>query len=282
MRHYSPLRYPGGKGKIANYFKTIFELNNLIDGVYVEPYAGGASIALSLLFSGYASKVIVNDINISIFAFWSSVLNNTEELSKLIRDTPVTIKTWEHLREIQNSKREFDLLELGFSTFFLNRSNRSGILDAGVIGGRNQSGKWKIDARFNKGELINRIEQIALYRDRIEVYNFDAIELIRRLKNTLPSKTLFYMDPPYYLKGRDLYLNYYDKADHVAVAKEIKKIVNQTWVVTYDRIPFIQRLYRNYPQLEYTLNYSASKAHKGNELMVFSNNISIPNLQLQS
>jgi len=203
-------------------------------------------------------------------------------LSKLIRDTPVTIKTWEHLREIQNSKREFDLLELGFSTFFLNRSNRSGILDAGVIGGRNQSGKWKIDARFNKGELINRIEQIALYRDRIEVYNFDAIELIRRLKNTLPSKTLFYMDPPYYLKGRDLYLNYYDKADHVAVAKEIKKIVNQTWVVTYDRIPFIQRLYRNYPQLEYTLNYSASKAHKGNELMVFSNNISIPNLQLQS
>lgn len=69
MDYCSPLRYPGGKGKVADYFKQIFRDNSLYDGVYVEPYAGGASVALSLLFNEYVSKIIINDIDRSIFAF---------------------------------------------------------------------------------------------------------------------------------------------------------------------------------------------------------------------
>ncbi len=161
MIYYSPLRYPGGKGRLSAYFKQIYKANSLCGGAYVEPYAGGAAVALSLLIDGYASKVIINDIDLSIYSFWHSVINKTEELCRLIRDTQVDVKTWERQRRIHKERGQHNLLELGFSTFFLNRSNRSGILDAGIIGGKSQSGKWKIDARFNKNELIKRIQRIS-------------------------------------------------------------------------------------------------------------------------
>lgn len=275
MHFYTPLRYPGGKGKVADYFKQIFRENLLYDGVYVEPYAGGASVALSLLFNEYASKIIINDIDRSIFAFWYSVLNKTDDLCKLIKNTPITIEIWDKQKKIQKEKNKHSLLKVGFSTFFLNRTNRSGILNAGIIGGRQQTGKWKIDARYNKSVLINRIERIALYKNKIELHNSDAVELVRDLLKTLPAKTLFYFDPPYYVKGKDLYLNYYEDKDHEQIATEISKVNKQKWIVTYDNVLPIKQLYNNYRQVKYTLHYSAAKANKGEEVMIFSNNIYI-------
>jgi DNA adenine methylase len=275
MHFYTPLRYPGGKGKVADYFKQIFRENLLYDGVYVEPYAGGASVALSLLFNEYASKIIINDIDRSIFAFWYSVLNKTDDLCKLIKDTPITIEIWDKQKKIQKEKNKHSLLKVGFSTFFLNRTNRSGILNAGIIGGRQQTGKWKIDARYNKSVLINRIERIALYKNKIELHNSDAVELVRDLLKTLPAKTLFYFDPPYYVKGKDLYLNYYEDKDHEQIATEISKVNKQKWIITYDNVLPIKQLYNNYRQVKYTLHYSAAKANKGEEVMIFSNNIYI-------
>ena len=275
MEFYSPLRYPGGKGKVADYFKQLFKENLLYDGVYIEPYAGGASVALSLLFNEYASKIIINDIDRSIFAFWHSVLNETESLCRNINDSPVSIEFWQKQKEIQKEKTEHDLLTVGFSTFFLNRTNRSGILSAGVIGGQGQSGNWKIDARFNKKDLIGRIQKIASYKGKIELFNSDAVELVKLLKTTLPQKSLFYFDPPYYVKGKDLYLNYYEFNDHKEIAQEISTLHDQKWIVTYDSVPTIQNLYNDFRQLKYSLNYSAAQASKGEELMIFSNNLSI-------
>jgi DNA adenine methylase len=273
MSFYSPLRYPGGKAKVAEYFKQVIKDNLLCDGVYVEPYAGGASIALSLLFNEYVSRVIINDIDRAIFAFWYAVLNKTNELCKLINDTAVNIKTWEQQKVIYREKDKSSLLELGFSTFFLNRTNRSGILKAGVIGGRRQEGKWKIDARFNKNDLISRIERIAAYKRRIELHNLDAVELVRSLRTTLPNKTLFYFDPPYYVKGKDLYYNYYADKDHNEIAVEISKVKKQKWILTYDSVSYIKQLYKNYHQFKYTLNYSAARSGKGEEVMIFSDDL---------
>ena len=275
MDFYSPLRYPGGKGKVADYFKQIFKDNLLYDGVYVEPYAGGASVALSLLFNEYASKIIINDIDRSIYAFWYSVLNETESLCQLISDTNVTVDIWEEQKAIQKTKAEHSLLNVGFSTFFLNRTNRSGILNAGIIGGKNQDGIWKIDARYNKADLIKRIERIAMYCDKIELHNSDATKLVRSLKRKLPSKTLIYFDPPYYVKGKDLYLNYYGHEDHKEIADEICTLDRQKWIVTYDCVDPIKELYLQYRQLNYNLNYSAAQANKGKEVMIFSNNLAI-------
>ena len=270
----SPLRYPGGKLKVVDYVKRLFEVNDLMDGTYIEPYAGGASVALTLLFSEYASNIKINDIDRSIYAFWHSVLNETEALCRLVVDTPVNMEIWHAQREVQQRKQDAELLELGFSTFFLNRTNRSGILSGGVIGGKEQTGNFKIDARYNKEDLIERIESIAEYADRIELTSMDAVELIKSIKKPT-KKTFCYLDPPYYVKGRDLYLNYYNDDDHRAIAKAIKKYKGK-WIISYDAVDFIRELYKDYRQKEYYLSYSAGNPAKGREIVVYSDGLVIP------
>lgn len=274
----SPLRYPGGKLKVVDYVKRLFEENDLMDGIYIEPYAGGASVALTLLFNEYASRIRINDIDRSIYAFWHSVLNETEDLCRLVSDTPVNMDMWQVQREVQLHKQETELLELGFSTFFLNRTNRSGILSGGVIGGKNQDGNFKIDARFNKEDLIDRIESVAEYADRIELTSMDAVELIKSIRRPA-EKSFCYLDPPYYVKGRDLYLNYYNDDDHRDIAKAIKKYKGK-WIISYDAVPFISELYKEYRQKEYYLSYSAGNPAKGKEIIVYSDGLIVPDSEV--
>lgn len=280
MRTYvSPLRYPGGKLKVVDYVKQLMVVNDLTGGTYIEPYAGGASVALSLLFSKFAGRIKINDIDRAVYAFWYSVLNETDALCRLISDTPVTMDTWQVQHELQKHKTEADLLELGFSTFFLNRTNRSGILNGGVIGGKEQQGTWKIDARYNKKDLIERIEHVAGYADLIELTSMDAVALIKRYKRTPTAKTFCYLDPPYYVKGQDLYLNYYRDEDHQDIAKAIKKFKGQ-WIISYDAVDFISELYKDYRQKEYYLSYSAGNPARGKEIMVYSNGLIIPEAEI--
>jgi len=273
---YSPLRYPGGKGKLAEFVKIIFKRNDLLEGYYIEPYAGGASIALSLLFSGYASKIIINDFDKSIFSFWHSVINETDELCKLINDSPINVDVWRQQKEIQKQKEEASLLQLGFSTFFLNRTNRSGIITAGVIGGNDQLGNYKIDARFNKKDLISRIQQIGKRADSILLYNLDAIELIRNISSELPEKTLIYFDPPYYIKGKQLYANHYKHEDHLLVSQMINGIFEHKWLVSYDNEKEIRNLYKKNKKFTYSLNYSAVNSTSGSEVIIYHKDLIIP------
>ena len=278
-RFVSPLRYPGGKLKVVDYIKQLMEENDLCGGSYIEPYAGGANVALSLLLSKYVKRIKINDIDMSIYAFWHSVLMETEALCRMIQDTEVTMEIWERQHEVQKHKCEADLLELGFSTFFLNRTNRSGILNGGVIGGKAQTGKYKIDARYNKKDLIERIEIIAAQRNKIELTCMDAVALIKRYKRIPAAKTLCYLDPPYYVKGKDLYLNYYNDNDHRMIAEAIMKYKGK-WIVSYDAVEFIKKLYEGYRQTEYYLSYSAGSPSKGRELMVFSDGLILPELEV--
>lgn len=278
-KYVSPLRYPGGKLKVVDYIKRLFEVNDLVGGTYIEPYAGGASVALSLLFDRYAGRIKINDIDRSIYAFWHSVLNNTDALCRLISDTPITMDVWQTQHELQKHKEEADLLELGFRTFFLNRTNRSGILNGGVIGGKEQTGNFKIDARYNKVDLIERIERIAGYADLIELTSMDAMALLKRYKRTPAAKTFCYLDPPYHVKGRDLYLNYYNDDDHRAIAETIKRYKGE-WIISYDAVDFIKELYSDYRQKEYYLSYSAGNRSKGKEIMVYSDGLTLPDAEI--
>ena len=280
MEFLSPLRYPGGKAKVADFVRCLIKKNALLDGTYVEPYVGGGSVALSLLFNEYVKDIYINDKDIAIYAFWYSVLHEPEALCKLIKDTPVTVETWFKLRDYQDQKDNVDLLHLGFSTFFLNRTNRSGILKAGVIGGYEQTGNYKIDARFNKEDLIKRIERIADYSDRLHLTNEDAVTLVQRLNKELPYNTLFYLDPPYYIKGKGLYLNYYNDNDHQNIANSISDFREHKWIISYDNVDFIANLYSRFRQKTFELNYSASNSGKGKEIMIFSDNLVIPSHKL--
>jgi DNA adenine methylase len=279
QNRFSPLRYPGGKAKLSAYVENIFDINELNDGHYVEPYAGGAGVALALMFSERASHIHINDINLGVYAFWHSVLYETEELSKKIADTVVSIEQWAIQKSIMKNAHEATLLEIGFAMFFLNRTNRSGIINAGVIGGQKQDGNWKIDARYNKLELLERIEHIAEYRDRISLYNLDACKLIESIAPKLPSKSLIYFDPPYYMKGNSLYENHYKPEDHQAIFDMIKSNVNTHWIVSYDNVAPIREIYAGMRQLIYDIGYSARDVYNGSEVIIFSQGLAIPTTQ---
>ena len=279
MRFNTPLRYPGGKGKLTPYLKLVFEHNDLVGGSYVEPYAGGAGVALNLLADGYASCIHLNDLNSSVFAFWYSVINHSEELCSKIFDVKVTIDEWYKQKAILNDPSNHSLIDVGFSTFFLNRTNRSGILLGGVIGGKKQDGDWKLDARFNKNSLIDRIEKIAILRDRISLYNLDAAKLIKAVLPTLPKKTLVYLDPPYYVKGQGLYQNHYKHDDHLAIADLVQKEIKQHWIVSYDHTSEIDQMYKQRAKIAYGINYSAQSRYKGAEVMFFSESLILPDEQ---
>lgn len=270
VEYYSPLRYPGGKGKLAPFVESVFETNNLCDAYYVEPFAGGASVALSLLVNEYARRIYINDLDRSIYAFWHSVLNETEALCRLIRNTPVTVGTWKRQKQIQRNKQTADVLSLGFSTFFLNRTNRSGILNGGIIGGLSQCDRWKIDARYNKPELIKRIERVAFYRHRIHLSNTDATQFVSKIRNHLPPGTLLYFDPPYYVKGRALYHNYFLHEDHKGLSDLVRDLTAYHWIVSYDNTPEIRKMYTGFKRLQYSLHYCAASSRNGHEVMFFS------------
>lgn len=275
----TPLRYPGGKGKLTNFIRLVFEENNLLDGHYAEPYAGGAGVGINLLMLEYASCVHLNDLDPSVFAFWHSVLNSSDELCKRIRDVKLDMTEWAKQKAVQRQPENHSLLELGFSTFFLNRTNRSGILNGGVIGGNSQTGEWKIDARFNKVDLCRRIEKIALYRSRIRIYNLDAADMITGVLPSLPQKSLVYLDPPYYDKADRLYKNFYKHDDHVAIAKLVKTKIKIPWIVSYDHMPEIVEMYDGFPKISYGMNYSASSYYEGSEVMFFSKKLKIPDTE---
>ncbi|NQT67444.1 MAG: DNA adenine methylase [Actinobacteria bacterium] len=275
---YSPLRYPGGKNKLAKFIAKICVDNN-INGHYVEPYAGGASVALYLLLEEKISKITINDYDRSIYAFWYSILENTNRICDLIKSTDININNWEKARKIQNNKIEANLLDLGFSTFFLNHTNISGIINGGIIGGKNQNGKYKMDCRFNKNDLIKRIKRIAKYKKNIFLYNLDAIKLIEKIqRESENSQTIFYFDPPYYQKGASLYINYYKYDDHKTVSESIKNIKNIHWIVSYDDTPEIEELYKwvgKNMQKRYSISHNAHRAKIGKEILFFSNNLII-------
>jgi DNA adenine methylase len=274
----SPLRYPGGKTKLKNYLADLLDINNIC-GTYIEPFAGGAGAALSLLFNECVDEIVINDIDRSIFALWYSILYQPEILCEKILYTPISLDQWHKQKKIQEKKLTCNLLDLGFSTLFLNRTNRSGVISAGVIGGYEQSGEYKLDCRFNKEDLINKIFQISDKSEQIHLYNLDCIGFFDQIENRFDyNNSLVYLDPPYYNKGKKLYTNFYKHDDHANLANYITNNLNYSWITSYDDTPEIREIYNEYDLRinNYSINHSAGKMHKGNEIMIYSNDIIIP------
>lgn len=274
---YSPLRYPGGKAQFAPFIASLMEKNGLVGGHYLEPYAGGAGVALELLFNDYASHVHINDLDPAVHAFWVTVTRYPDELLDLLYSTPVTMDEWYRWRSILREETQANAVERGFATLFMNRTNRSGILKGGVIGGKEQSGSYKLDARFKKDVLAARIQKIAQYAPNITVHCEDALKLLEQCDNFLPEQSLIYLDPPYYVKGRGLYRNYYQHEDHLAIAKTLQSPdFARPWVVSYDNAAEIRDMYQLSRGLSYGLNYTAQKRYVGNEVMFFSQTLRVP------
>ncbi|MHB1098713.1 MAG: DNA adenine methylase [Burkholderiales bacterium] len=274
----TPLRYPGGKTQLAPFVSELLRTNDLLQCVYCEPFAGGAGIACRLLLNGTIAEAWINDIDPAIYAFWHSVLNSTEQLCERIEHVKVDIAEWHRQRQIHAEERD-NLLDLGFATFFLNRTNRSGILTGGVIGGLNQTGTYSIDCRFGRDELIRKIKRIAIYKDQIHLTSIDARQYIVSALNKLPRHALVNIDPPYYRAGPDLYTNSYQHQDHLLLANEVRRIQHR-WMLTYDDAPEICSMYAGFTQYRKTLTYYAQVKRSAAELLILSDNLTPPPILL--
>ncbi|MBD3654300.1 DNA adenine methylase [Kangiella sp.] len=269
VKFQTPLRYPGGKARLGPWLAWLMRHNSISGGIYAEPYAGGAGAAFYLLNNQYVRSIFINDLDPVIHAFWWAVLNDTNELIRLIDSTPVDISSWQKQRDVLASHEEYSKTEVGFATFFLNRTNRSGILKAGVIGGINQDGNYKIDARYNKENLKQRILMIARHRKRINLTNLDALDFMSDVVPEFGNKSLVYFDPPYFNKGSQLYRNFYNPEDHKKIGQAVSQI-QSPWLVTYDNCHPIKDIYSKHKMQEFSLIYSTNQARpRATEIMVY-------------
>lgn len=272
VNRYTPLRYPGGKARFAPFVKKVYDKFELKGGKYAEVYAGGAGVAIDLLLTGFCEDIYINDIDPAIYSFWKSVSDYSTELIDMIDSVEISMDEWYKQKEILNNTGRHTILDVGFATFFLNRTNRSGILKAGVIGGKNQEGNYKLDSRFNKKNLIGRLKAIAKKSEYIHVYNMDAIDFLQEMNRVLSRDDFIYLDPPYYVKGQGLYRNFYHHSDHELVRDELMRM-KCNWLVSYDNCDQIKEIYDGCVAKEYSLGYSANVVKDGKEIVFFSDRL---------
>lgn len=273
----TPLRYPGGKSMMTNFFIDLFKINDLHNVVYAEPYAGGAGAAINLLLSNSVDRILINDANIGIYSFWRYVVEENNRFSDLIQNCEVSIREWRRWKDVFKTATE-PSFELGFATFFLTRTNRSGVLNAGPIGGTTEiqqaEAKYKIDCRFNRQNLSKKILEIGSHSEQIEISNLDALAFLQR--NNMREDLFVYLDPPYFRQGKSLYMDYYKQENHQSLADFLREMALFDWVLSYDNVPEIRMMYKSFPLYEFDLNYSVRTIRKGKELLLHSGHISLP------
>lgn len=277
MAFHSPLRYPGGKGRLTAWMSELLLHNEISGGWYVEPYAGGAGMAINLLIAEQVNRILINDIDPAIHAFWCATMDHCEEMVDRLMSVPLTIEERDRQMAVYRRGISAHRVDLGFAALYLNRTSVSGSLTGGAIGGRSQKGRYKIDARFNRETLACRLRAIAERPNRISIYNMDALDFLRNVHRKLPDNTLIYLDPPYFHKGAALYRNAYDPSDHQQVARVVKRL-EHAWVLTYDDCREIRDLYAWASGTEFSLWYSATRrsARRQGEVMFWSRNLTLP------
>lgn len=264
---------------MAPFMKLLIEKTGHTNGVYIEPFAGGAGIAIDCLLNEIVSEIVINDLDKGIYSFWRAILEETGRFIGDVMSKPLSVEEWEKQRHVYLMDNQRYSYELGFATFYLNRTNRSGIIKGGLIGGKEQTGKWTLDVRFNREALASRIHDVASRKGQIHIYNEDISSFLSRYVPMYAGNTMVYFDPPYYKKGKELYMNFFTHNDHVRIRSEIEQLQGIDWVITYDDCPEILDLYSEHICRHMNWNYSAATKRTVNEIVIFQNAEMIPTEQ---
>lgn len=279
MRSASPLRYPGGKGSLARFLTDLLDANDLRGCAYFEPFAGGAGAALNLLCRDVVERVHINDADPRVYAFWSAVLRENDRFVGRIQSVRLDILEWHRQNAVCANPAGHSIFDVGFAAFYMNRCNRSGVMKgAGPIGGYKQEGEWRLDVRFSRETLVERVAALGALRERILVTGLDAIEF---LKQSLPSglgraKVFVYADPPYVVNGKRLYLNAYSAKDHAAFAAYLGRQSVLPWLVSYDDALLVRELYAEYQMSALPIRYSLQHKRAAQELLIAPHRVYLP------
>ncbi len=243
QRILSPLRYPGAKARLATFVAEVLKLNKLKPKLMVEPFAGGLSVSLKLLQAGYVEKIAIGEKDPLVASFWKVAFDQTAWLMKEIRTIPITIERWKYFRGSEFTTDR----ERALACIFINRTSFSGIMatSAGPIGGQKQESDYKIDCRFNRDMLCNRLEKIGALKDKVVFIENSSWEatLKKASQSGYKKKDVFYyLDPPFYFKANKLYRHYFSDEDHQELHDTITR-EKSPWLLSYDMADAIVEKY---------------------------------------
>lgn len=266
----SPFRYPGGKGFLTGFLDSQLEQLDQGSRQYVEPFAGGAGAAFNLLSRERADHIHLNDLDIRVFSAWKAILQENDKFVAALQKCDVSLETWKWAKELVDRPTQNYSFDLGFATFFINRTSRAGIITgSGPIGGYKQSGEWKIDARFYRDTMVKRVKWIGENADKVSLYRLPAVDFLKECESKLdPVRTLYFIDPPYVKIGSRLYLDGMLDGGHEYLAQYINDNHLVHWIMTYDDHPLIRNLYEECKIRHLQVNYSLGRSRKENEVLI--------------
>ncbi|MHB1439982.1 MAG: DNA adenine methylase [Cuniculiplasma sp.] len=268
----TPLRYPGGKTWLLDYVKEFIKFHKLELKAIIEPYAGSASVSIGLLREGLVDKAYICEKDPLIVAFWNAVLNQNEEFVEFIQSLEVSLETWLSFKKylIFDSVHKYNTVELAGAFLFFNRTNYSGIIKGGPLGGKKQQSSYKFDCRFNREKIIEKIQGLHNLEGRLHVAEVDGISFMQRITSGTAENLLFYVDPPYYGAGRELYRYFFTDGDHENLSIFLKKL-EHPWLLSYDDAEFIRDLYTNNEKFPVYTDYQSGNLRRNVRELLISN-----------
>jgi DNA adenine methylase len=282
-RYASPLRYPGGKARMAPWLTDTFEalLWPMDVEIWLEPFGGGAGAALTALASGRVPEAWIVEANPALAAFWTTVMNDGPAMADRVERTVPTLGMFQDSRQTVAAALDgerIDTFKLGLAAFILNRCSRSGMIlpSVGPIGGKAQTGLHTVAARFNAAALADRIRTVHALGDRFKVFAGDGISFLEDLPASGVQDEVFcFVDPPYIGVGNDLYAIGMDDDLHQRLANALNRLT-APWLLTYDAHPQIPQLYPDSQVLEFDIPHTAGSSRVGTEYLVLGPGMGAP------
>jgi DNA adenine methylase len=229
----SPFRYPGGKSWLIPYVRR-WLLNIKSPVHFVEPFAGGANVGLTVALENLAEHVTLVELDKDIATVWQTILGNqASRLTKMIVSFPISKRA---VRSALKSTTRSQLSH-AFNTLLKNRVRRGGIMteDASLLNfGENGRG---IKSRWYPETLKKRIDAISQHRQKISFFWGDGLEFIQNVGKT--QNLAFFIDPPYTGAGRRLYRHF--EIDHRKLFETVAEL-SGSWLLTYDNSKEIRAL----------------------------------------
>lgn len=230
----SPFRYPGGKTWLVPYVRNWLLSRKNKPARFVEPFAGGGIVSLTVAFEELAGQTVMCELDESIAAVWRVVLNgHADWLSDKILNFDLTAK---NVHEVLGSKPRA-LHEMAFQTILRNRVQRGGIMapGAGLVkegeDGRGLASRWYPET------LASRIRAINARKHRVNFIQGDGFKLLDEYRSD--QDTVFFIDPPYTIAAKRLY--HYWQIDHRELFARLSK-VRGDFLITYDNTPEVVTL----------------------------------------